>query len=666
MVIQHNLTAMNSNRQLGITTGLQAKSSEKLSSGYKINRAADDAAGLAISEKMRRQIRGLSQASENVQDGVSYVQVADGALSEIDDMLARITELCIQASNDTLTPEDRADINQEIQQIKAECNRVFHTTTFNNRKIWDENTTDRKIIGHVDEPIFTWSDQSYTLAVNDTNKGAWPSDSNFHFQVNDDGTAVTMSWTGYDGVNYKSGEMPLPSDEDLHKSFTLDIQSYMDYTAYPNAVGLTPKMTITLNEEADRDQLIAQLNSRGISASRSFNVGGTVYEKNTDESMSKMSISGYLPYKSASINYYAGIITKNSVTQADSDHIYTINATTQEPSDDNLTKDAGGNMTLSFGITKSDNAETDQTGSLTATATNTTEKINDTSNAIVYTRAYDTSNASSKGVWWDRDRYGNLYEKVQKFTSTSLDGAIANALAGSGNNNSVISDSKIGGNLIIPFNLVSNSNLYYTGKYGGETTEGKTLSDMGDFYLYVPISSTDTAAEIISRINNITGIDIQTDGVTSMSITNAGADYFKAPVWGGTMALNIQAGTNSSDSSTIPLIYDVLNNHSLGINDLNIKNRASSVEGIALVKKAASVVDYQRGVFGAYQNQMEHAVKNLDNAVENTQDAESLIRDTDMATEMVKHSNENILAQAGQAMLAQANQTNQGVMALLQ
>ena len=131
MVIQHNLTAMNSNRQLGITTGLQAKSSEKLSSGYKINRAADDAAGLAISEKMRRQIRGLDQASNNVQDGISYVQVADAALAEIDDMLARMTELCVQAANDTLTPEDRSYIDSEIQQLKVECNRTFHTTTFN-------------------------------------------------------------------------------------------------------------------------------------------------------------------------------------------------------------------------------------------------------------------------------------------------------------------------------------------------------------------------------------------------------------------------------------------------------------------------------------------------------------------------------------------------------
>ena len=108
MVVQHNINAMNANRQLGITTGIQAKSSEKLSSGYKINRAADDAAGLAISEKMRRQVRGLTQASANAQDGISAVQTAEGALNEVHDMLQRMNELATKAANDTLTTKDRS------------------------------------------------------------------------------------------------------------------------------------------------------------------------------------------------------------------------------------------------------------------------------------------------------------------------------------------------------------------------------------------------------------------------------------------------------------------------------------------------------------------------------------------------------------------------------
>ena len=131
MVVQHNITAMNSNRQLGITTGVQAKSSEKLSSGYKINRAADDAAGLAISEKMRRQVRGLTQASANAQDGISMVQTAEGALNEVHDMLQRMSELAVKAANETLTSNDRTYIQQEVKALQSEINRTSNDTKFN-------------------------------------------------------------------------------------------------------------------------------------------------------------------------------------------------------------------------------------------------------------------------------------------------------------------------------------------------------------------------------------------------------------------------------------------------------------------------------------------------------------------------------------------------------
>ncbi len=145
MIVQHNLTAMNSNRMLGITTGSQAKSTEKLSSGYKINRAADDAAGLAISEKMRRQIRGLTQASANAQDGISCVQTAEGALAEVHDMLQRMNELAIKASNDTMTTADRGYIDAEVQQLKTEIDRVKDTTTFNEQSLLDGNFKNKSL-----------------------------------------------------------------------------------------------------------------------------------------------------------------------------------------------------------------------------------------------------------------------------------------------------------------------------------------------------------------------------------------------------------------------------------------------------------------------------------------------------------------------------------------
>ncbi|MDE6128264.1 MAG: flagellin [Lachnospiraceae bacterium] len=135
MVVQHNLTAMNSNRMLGLTTSSQAKATEKLASGYKINRAADDAAGLAISEKMRRQIRGLTQASANAQDGISCVQTAEGALNEVHDMLQRMNELAVKAANGTNQSEDDAYIQKEIKQLISEIDRVSTTSTFNERKL---------------------------------------------------------------------------------------------------------------------------------------------------------------------------------------------------------------------------------------------------------------------------------------------------------------------------------------------------------------------------------------------------------------------------------------------------------------------------------------------------------------------------------------------------
>ena len=145
MVVQHNLSAMNANRQLGITTGAQAKSSEKLSSGYKINRAGDDAAGLTISEKMRSQIRGLNKASDNAQDGISAIQSAEGALNETHSILQRMNELATQAANDTNTTSDRAAIKKEIDALTSEVDRIATTTQFNTQNLLDGKFTAKNL-----------------------------------------------------------------------------------------------------------------------------------------------------------------------------------------------------------------------------------------------------------------------------------------------------------------------------------------------------------------------------------------------------------------------------------------------------------------------------------------------------------------------------------------
>jgi len=145
MVVQHNLTAMNSNRQLGITTGQQAKSAEKLSSGYKVNRAGDDAAGLSISEKMRSQIRGLNKASKNAQDGISLIQTAEGALNEAHSILQRMNELATQAANDTNTSADRAAIQDELNALVSEVDRIASTTQFNTQNLLNGSFTGKNL-----------------------------------------------------------------------------------------------------------------------------------------------------------------------------------------------------------------------------------------------------------------------------------------------------------------------------------------------------------------------------------------------------------------------------------------------------------------------------------------------------------------------------------------
>ena len=159
MVVQHNLTAANSNRMLGITTGAQAKSAEELSSGYKINRASDHAAGLTISEKMRSQIRGLNKASDNAQDGISLIQTAEGALSETHDILQRMNELATQAANDTNTTSDRNAVQDELNALTSEVNRIASTTQFNTQNLIDGNFTGKHL------QVGALSGQAITLTI---------------------------------------------------------------------------------------------------------------------------------------------------------------------------------------------------------------------------------------------------------------------------------------------------------------------------------------------------------------------------------------------------------------------------------------------------------------------------------------------------------------------
>ena len=464
MVVQHNLTAMNSNRMLGLTTASQAKSTEKLSSGYKINRAADDAAGLSISEKMRKQIRGLTQASSNAQDGISAVQTAEGALNEVQDMLQRMNELAVKAANGTNSETDRTYIQNEIDQLTTEIDRVSETTKFNETYL---------LKGDRSSSAYTFKYESQATKTAAGNL------------YQEDGTAITSAD---------------------------DLKTYLD--ANPNA-----KVYKTQGSwSAPTTDTWAE-------------VGGNRTKLTADN------ISTYLnPDKTA----------KAGVTFHDAS--------------------AAGNPIAAADVT--------------TTYTAPTEAVKDTDYTYNSKQYYDAD--------------GN---KIP-----------ANALNG-----------------------------YF------KTSDGATVT--------VDADSTKKAYD--------------KDG---NAITPAEADVKVDKTLKGVLSLTLHVGADATDNNQISVKIDSMSAASLGVDGIKVDGAddTNALNAVDTIKEAIQKVSTQRSALGAAQNRLEHTINNLDNVVENTTSAESQIRDTDMATEMVKYSNNNILAQAGQAMLAQSNQSNQGVLSLLQ
>ena len=482
MVVQHNLTAMNSNRMLGLTTASQAKSTEKLSSGYKINRAADDAAGLSISEKMRKQIRGLTQASSNAQDGISAVQTAEGALNEVQDMLQRMNELAVKAANGTQSEDERSYIQNEIDQLTTEIDRVAETTKFN---------------------------ETYLLKGDQDNEKAY-------------------TYT-YGTATNKVATVTMPAT-DSQKGTKLTV-AFKD-TASGDAQNEVAKLI--------RDQgLSVTYTSVASTTANKFDVTASVSLNGTD---------------------------KYSVAKNGND--YDI-------------KDSKGNAIATITVTNTGlgNAKDDKIeGSETITASEA--------------KAGYSNGETIK--YYDKDGNG------------------------------------------IPENAL--------GKYFSSTSAGGTVTS-------TPRSD---APQIYDALGN--------------KITAAAADVTGKQDLTGALTLTLHVGADATSNNQISVNLDAMSAKGLGVNGLKVDGAddTNAKNAIETIKESIQKVSTQRSALGAVQNRLEHTISNLDNVVENTTSAESQIRDTDMATEMVKYSNNNILAQAGQAMLAQANQSNQGVLSLLQ
>ncbi len=487
MVIQHNIAGMNANRQLNITTGIQAKSSEKLSSGYRINRAADDAAGLAISEKMRRQIRGLTQASSNAQDGISLVQVADGGMAEVHDMLQRGNELAVKAANGTLTDEDRNYIQLEIDQIKAEIDAINGKTTFN---------------------------EIYVLRGTDT-------------ETTTSGVDIVgglPDWVGIDSASSSAGNM------------ASEYTTQVDYTL--------------ITGEGDE----------------AVTTSGTADIKHA---ATMLDFSAYDPSKLEDMidqGFYCTCCTCNN-------H-YSVKFTDSDPSS---------------------NPETSGTH---------------------YIYSVNISDAQN----------GN--DIVQKIISTIGNRPRNHYTLFEGN-----------GSQLILYDGRSKEENPYPGAEYDSTQWPKSGISLQAF-------NTKPSA---------------TRGLFGQGVAEAHTETTK-----GTKNLILQVGADNEDSDHLLIELPYISAKTCSIEGVSVMTQTLAQSAINSFKAGIAYVSEQRSRMGAYQNRLEHTVRNLDNVVENTQAAETQIRDTDMATEMVKYSNNNILMQAGQAMLAQANQTNQGVMALLQ
>ena len=490
MVVQHNLTAMNSNRMLGLTTASQAKSTEKLSSGYKINRAADDAAGLSISEKMRKQIRGLTQASSNAQDGISTVQTAEGALNEVQDMLQRMNELAVKAANGTQSEDDRSYIQNEIDQLTTEIDRVAETTKFNETYLLKGDR-------------FASKEYSYAYAE----------------YKNDATASVTM-----------------PTTADATTKATLSVA--FDTNA----------------SSADQNAVANAIKKSGITVKVTKHWDAT--NKTAADSTASISLNG------------------------DAAGVYKVAAVKDEPTKFDITTADGTKVaTVTVG------------GTFDKAASATDDGQSVTSSAITATASTAATKKGESAKYYDKD--GN--------------GIAANAL-----------------------------NKYF------QTDAQGNITARGD------------APTVYDAVGLATTLDDK--NVTStQDIT-------------GSLKLSLHVGADATANNQITVNLDAMSAKGLGVNGLKVDGTddTNAKGAIETIKEAIQKVSTQRSALGAVQNRLEHTISNLDNVVENTTSAESQIRDTDMATEMVKYSNNNILAQAGQAMLAQANQSNQGVLSLLQ
>ena len=618
MVVQHNMQAMNANRMLNVTTSAQSKSTEKLSSGYKINRAADDAAGLSISEKMRKQIKGLDQASSNAQDGVSAVQTAEGALTEVHSMLQRMNELATQAANGTNSETDRQSIQDEIDQLTTEIDRVAETTKFNETYLLKGNTagktSDVKVAAHdagLDGKLTDNGDGTSTFKLNDALEVG--------SKIKIGGTEYTIgkSAKAEDYTSLASAQASLASaktgDSVTSNGVTTSIvdkttaasakaATWANGDTFTDADGKEWKVVTTLTAGAT-DEVQA-----GAAAQAKAGKAGTIITKNASLKIGTGA--------STDVAKSVEVVEKLASNEIDST---AANAATQLQNAAKVggtisvggeTKEVTQNSPLAF--SDSDNNANNDITSLVKGTTGTVS-IGATTYTIATTTKLDDP---TTGITAD-----DLLAKIKEGDEVTVGGNTYTAIGVSA------SDSKDANTITL------------NEAYKKMTDELTAASSIG----------TDKAATV------------KNDGNGSFTITQGTVEVKDG------LSFNLHVGADADMTNKITVDIDSMSAAGLGIKGLNVKDDTgvAATYAIDAIADAVAKVSAQRSSLGAVQNRLEHTIANVDNVVENTTSAESRIRDTDMAEEMVNYSKNNILAQAGQSMLAQANQANQGVLSLL-
>lgn len=612
MHVQHNIAALNANNQLKISNRNRAKTSERLSSGYRINRSADDAAGLAISEKMRNQIRGLNQASVNIQHGIALTNVADGAIGEIHSIMGRERELLVQAANDTNDDEvDRRAIEMELEQISEELDRIFESTEFNKIPLFKGKET---ILAG---PAITQN----STAATDTISGIPQTKTEMKWlpksPVPTDSTSSSEISSTHMRTEYTENETVAANSEPLHISYDRNqIESLI-------VESTTTRTTTDISYKKIDDADYTSLRKPGDMVGSNGYINVSTVKGNLGLSCAMSRLGVQVDGSLVSLDLYNDSkVSKNTVVSGDKK-----TATT--------TYDLGDGLSLTQNIALTGN---DDTYSISYSISNTGAN----SHAVDVRLAFDTMNTQATS-------------KKDGTTAFTLESDFAQI----GISASPV-DKGVLGNIEDLYyqwgdNVVDGANVsYHTGVgywWENETVNSGAASQPVGTVTYGPIQLLEDPYEVTTTVTT----DIKRETTQDDIITSE--TYL--PKY-----LDIQAGANSGQ--IVPIRLFDLSAEKLRIRVPEEVSAYKAGNSLDYVDRVANRMSSIRSYYGAITNRLEHAYEYDTNASENTTAAESLLRDADMAADTVQYSKHTILEQAGTSMLAQSNQVPNGVLNLLQ